>query len=109
MGALRRDVPVDKGHPASAPSLSDDIAARFAVRLGSHGPELILASLHPGQSFRKPLVLDNRRLGDPLVFIEHAISQSDALPADLESPVRKLVSLDVFAGQSRSRRAPGAV
>src|SRR5918994_7416430 len=104
MGVLCRDVPVDEEHPASAPSPSGDIAARFAVRLGSHGPKLILASLHPGQSFRKPLVLNNRRLGDPLVFIEHAISQSDALPADLEPPVRKLVSLDVLAGQSHAQR-----
>ncbi|MGF7056139.1 hypothetical protein GGC47_005355 [Bosea sp. OAE752] len=40
-----------------------------------------------------------------LLFVEDAMRQSDAFPADLEPSIRKLVGLDVFSDQpSRQRR-----
>jgi hypothetical protein len=53
----------------------------------------ILALLDPGQNLAQPLVLDDRRVADPLQLVEHSIGQTQSLPVDLEPPVRKVVDL----------------
>jgi hypothetical protein len=105
IGGCRRDVTVDEGDPASTPFRSRRIAPGFAVRLRRHRFDLVLARFHPGQGLREALVLDDRRVRDPLFLVEDAIRQSDAFPTHFEPTVGKLVGLDVFAGQtSRQRR-----
>ena len=73
---------------------------RFAGPLDPHGPDLVLTGFHPGKSFRKPLVLDDRRVRHALLLVEHAMRQSRAFPAHLKPAVRKLVNLDILADQS---------
>src|SRR3954447_3191791 len=55
----------------------------------------------PGQNLTQPLVLDDRRVADPLQIVEHRIGQTQSLPADLEPPVRKVVDLDLLTDQPR--------
>ncbi len=81
MCRFRRDMTVDEGDPTSVPLRSRRVAAGFAVRLWRHRFDLVLALFHPGQGLREALVLDDRRVRDPLFLVEEAIRQK---PPDCE-------------------------
>jgi hypothetical protein len=101
IGPFCRDPPVDEGDPAPLSFRARHVAIGLAGGFDRSRSPLVLASFHPSKGFRKPLVLDDRRVCHALLLVEHAIRQSRAFPAHLQPAVRELVSLDILADQSR--------
>jgi hypothetical protein len=97
---FRRDPPIDERNPASLALRPGHISTRFARALDRRGPHLVLTGFHPGESLRKPLVLDDRRVRHALLLVEHPVRQRRAFPAHLQPAVRKLVNLDILADQA---------
>src|SRR3954452_24531174 len=100
------------GARSSCPSLLDRplddalAAGRFAPGLLVAPPlalgqqpwrrALIVLALDEGQDLAQALVLDDRRLIDPLVLVERPVRQGQPLPAHLQPPVCEDVGVDIL-------------
>jgi hypothetical protein len=95
IGAFGPSVALDERNTASASLRARDVTMGFAVRLGSHWFDLILASLHPCKSFREPFVLDDCRVRHALLFIE---------PIPLSRAERLVVRFELLPANGQSWR-----
>ena len=56
--------------------------------------------LDPRQNLPETLVLDNGRMTDALQLVEGGVRQRLAFPANLQSPIRKVIDIDHFATEA---------
>jgi hypothetical protein len=60
----------------------------------------ILLRLHSSECMSQPLVFDDGRVTDALIFAEDAIGKRVTFPSHLERTIRKVIDLDVLTCQT---------
>src|SRR3954471_8729387 len=82
-GGVWRPAPNDPHGLSSAQTSGSSVGARPdppTGLVGHPGALGILALFDPGQNLTQPLVLDDRRVADPLQLVEHGIGQRHPPP-----------------------------
>ena len=88
------------------PSTSLLVATLAAVGLHRRSFVVVLLRLDRAKHMTKPLVLDDRRVTYPLIFLEDAIGKRVPSPAYLQWSIREVVELNILTGELFRHHVP---